>query len=297
MNKRNLITLVALGFAGLLFIVFVSENTLPERVALGGTYVNPLQISSSSAPEGYVLTIGSTSTVGWAAAIAGSFTTTTLNGLSSTAYTFSTSGNTGLTISGSGSTLTWNLATSSASSAGFLSSADWTLFNAKQASLGSAFVSSTSCGAGLTCSASTGAITLTNTVLNHWTLSGSQLFATSTGFNVGIGTTTPLEALSVAGHIGSYTLPSGATTTVSACGTSPAIRGTDTAAEVTVGGGIVTSCQVNFAKQYVTSPVCTLTINTTAVTGGVNSVTTSSVVYSFSATLGGGIIFYHCFGI
>jgi hypothetical protein len=92
----------------------------------------------------------------------GEFTTTTINGLSATAYTFATSGAPGLFIDASGSTLTWRVATSSATASGFLSSGDWTTFNGKQNSLGSNYVSSTAAGVGISVDATTGAITITN---------------------------------------------------------------------------------------------------------------------------------------
>lgn len=97
-------------------------------------------------------------------------------------------------------------------------------------------------------------------------------------------------ALFVAGHLEF----GGRKPTITACGTDPANTGTDSRGVITVGSGIVTSCTANFSATFTSEPVCVLTINTTAVTGGINAVSSSSVTFSFSATVGGGLIYYHC---
>ena len=95
---------------------------------LGGTCTGNDKVSSLSATGTIICTADVEG--------AGTFTTTTITvggtTLSSTAYIFATSGITGLTLTGSGSTITLTQATSTASQSGFLSSADWTIFNAKQ---------------------------------------------------------------------------------------------------------------------------------------------------------------------
>ncbi len=90
---------------------------------------------------------------------------TTLNGLTANPQYFATSGLTGLNITSVSDTHTFTLATSSATQPGFLSSGDWNTFNNKQSQL--------------------------------WGLSGTNLFASSTSWNVGIGTTTPTSKLQV----------------------------------------------------------------------------------------------------
>ena len=80
--------------------------------------------------------------------------------------------NTASPLSGGGALsgdLTLSLATSTASQSGYLSSADWLVFSSKQSQL--------------------------------WGLSGSNLFASSTSWNVGIGTTTPSYKLDVIGDL------------------------------------------------------------------------------------------------
>ncbi len=84
---------------------------------------------------------------------------------------------------------------------------------------------------------------------------------------------------------------------VSSCGVSPSVSGNDNAGVISVGSGVVTSCTLTFNTHWVTNaPVCVLSDDSTAVTGDISSVSTSSVVFGFSATLGSGHIYYHCFG-
>lgn len=85
--------------------------------------------------------------------------------------------------------------------------------------------------------------------------------------------------------------------TMGTCGTSPSVIGSNLAGTITVGSGVVTSCILNFASPvYINIPSCVLTINTSAVTGGITTLTTSSVTFSFAASLGGGTIYYICLG-
>lgn len=74
--------------------------------------------------------------------------------------------------------------------------------------------------------------------------------------NVGIGTTTPVNKLTVAGDIGFYgTIP-----TLSSCGTSPSITkgSTDGAFEITQ-GSVSTGCTITFGVSKTNTPFCTLT--------------------------------------
>lgn len=130
---------------------------------------------------------------------------------------------------------------------------------------------------------------------------------------VGIGTTTPWGLLSVQGTTNpifviatstgnavfridskGHTVSVGPDPTISSCGSGPTIVGNDRSGAITVGSGVITSCAMTFATAYVSAPSCTMTINTTAVTGGITAISTTDVTFSFSATLGGGIIYYNC---
>jgi hypothetical protein len=74
--------------------------------------------------------------------------------------------------------------------------------------------------------------------------------------NVGIGTTTPASTLTVNGHIGT----DGLAPALTSCGTSPSIvaGSTDTAGEVTE-GSISTGCTITFKVAYTRAPFVTVT--------------------------------------
>lgn len=80
--------------------------------------------------------------------------------------------------------------------------------------------------------------------------------------------------------------------TVSACGTNPVVDGNDTAGNVVVGSGVVTSCKITFGQPFVNTPITTLGSYSTAVTTGIVSESTSTLTVGFSATLGGGSFNY-----
>lgn len=110
---------------------------------------------------------------------------------------------------------------------------------------------------------------------------------TNTGYITNSGILTQRGILNATG-----TIP-----TVSSCGDTPSISGTNLAGTITVGSGITTACTLNFATPtFFNAPACLMTINTSAVTGGVTSISSSSATFSFSATVGDGKIYYHCIG-
>lgn len=98
---------------------------------------------------------------------------------------------------------------------------------------------------------------------------------------VGIGTTSPAFKLQVSGDIG--TAGTAPTVSSSTCGTSPSVRGTDTAGEITVGSGTPTSCALTFASSKTKVPFCTVTNKgpnsnpMTAVTISVNGIAISQL--------------------
>ncbi len=93
-------------------------------------------------------------------------------------------------------------------------------------------------------------------------------------------------------------MTSGGTPTVSACGSAPAgnVTGTDTAGTIAVGGGVVTSCQLNFSTTLSAAPPCVVSPWSTVIIGGPSSVTASALIVGLSASLGGGTITYFCPG-
>lgn len=93
-----------------------------------------------------------------------------------------------------------------------------------------------------------------------------------------------------------HVISSGTTPSMGTCGSSPSVIGSDMAGVVTVGGGVVTSCTMNFASPFVNTPVCVESDNSTSVTADISSISSTSVTFGFSATLGGGTVQYICIG-
>jgi hypothetical protein len=110
---------------------------------------------------------------------------------------------------------------------------------------------------------------------------------------VGVNTTTinSDSQLEVAGHI----TTEGTAPTVSACGTSPAIVGSDTAGKVTIGTGVTTSCTLTFATAYANAPPCVVTGDQTATTYAATTSTTALIITS-SADMDSDVIMYICVG-
>jgi hypothetical protein len=61
------------------------------------------------------------------------------------------------------------------------------------------------------------------------------------------------------GGAGSHLTPGGTLPVLSACGTSPAISGTDIAGVITMGTGAPGACTLTFGTAYVSAPYCTVT--------------------------------------
>lgn len=102
-----------------------------------------------------------------------------------------------------------------------------------------------------------------------------------------------LLAISTAGHA----VIGGPQPTVSSCGSSPSVSGTDRGGIITVGGGVVTGCTLTFAKTYGSG--CSVTCQesaSAAVIGDIASISATAVTFGFSSTVGGGSIYYHCEG-
>lgn len=92
---------------------------------------------------------------------------------------------------------------------------------------------------------------------------------------------------------------SGTAPTVSSCGSTPngSVSGTNTAGVITLGGGVVTSCTLNFANAgFLNPPVCVVSDNSTTVSSSNGTITSNSAVFNTSATLSGGLLYYICMG-
>lgn len=88
------------------------------------------------------------------------------------------------------------------------------------------------------------------------------------------------------------------TPTMGTCGSGPSLGAgsMDGWGIVNIGTGIVTACTLNFSRTFATPPVCLITSNSALVAVMVSAVDTASVTFGFSATLGGGRVYYHCLG-
>lgn len=131
--------------------------------------------------------------------------------------------------------------------------------------------------------------TLTNSNFSQTVTGGNvtgtlQVTATTT-----IGTATTTFQIFANGHINATgTLP-----TVSSCGSTPVIRGTDVAGEVTVGTGIVASCTVTFQFAYAAKPICQLTPETAGIASLAYSYTTSTITFT-GTSLTGDLVDFDC---
>jgi hypothetical protein len=108
----------------------------------------------------------------------------------------------------------------------------------------------------------------------------------SGGFHVAVSTTGDIVTAS-------------SNTTMGTCGTTPSVVGDNNEGIITVGGGVVTACTMNFANGgwgAGCNVVCSESDNSTTVTGDISALSSTSVTFSFSATLGGGLIYYQCRG-
>lgn len=81
--------------------------------------------------------------------------------------------------------------------------------------------------------------------------------------------------------------------TLSACGTTPSIAGSDTAGKVTVGSGGATSCTLTFATAYGVAPACSAMNETTEQTMKAVS-TTTTLVLSSATDFTSDVVAYQC---
>jgi hypothetical protein len=90
----------------------------------------------------------------------------------------------------------------------------------------------------------------------------------------------------------SHILASSTTPTISACGTSPSVAGSDNFGTITAGSGTLTSCVMNFGHAFGTAPACTVSFGTAAVNPTISTSTTQLTVGATSLT--SYKIFYTC---
>jgi len=99
-------------------------------------------------------------------------------------------------------------------------------------------------------------------------------------------------------QVSNYLRVGGPAPTAGTCGTGPTIiaGSTDAYGGINVGSGVTTACTINFSHTLSRAPFCTATDNSTAVTSDVSAVSTTSFTVSTSASIGSGIIYWHCGG-
>lgn len=117
------------------------------------------------------------------------------------------------------------------------------------------------------------------------------------------GVMTNMTGLTPAGFlVNGMPLFGGTAPTMGTCGSSPSIAGsgasaaaTNNAFTVTIGGGTVTSCTVNFGQNFTNAPSCTVSDNSTTIVPDISAVSGSAITFSFASSLGGGKLYVTCF--
>ena len=95
----------------------------------------------------------------------------------------------------------------------------------------------------------------------------------------------------------------GSSPTVSDCGAAPAgacVACTNMAGTIAVGGGVVTACTLTFSPTWKTAPgnpTCVVSDNAAAISAAVTAISNTAVTFGTSATIAGGRLYYHCFGV
>jgi hypothetical protein len=84
--------------------------------------------------------------------------------------------------------------------------------------------------------------------------------------------------------------------TLSACGTSPTITGTDNAGKITIGTGTVTSCTATFRTAFASAPACVVNGDNSAVTYA-NTTSTTVLTITSSADMNSDVLSYICLEI
>lgn len=141
-------------------------------------------------------------------------------------------------------------------------------------------------------------------------------------FRVGIGTSSPIASLSVVGTTtgissdGSWVTLftdiaqvfqmafsdvghlyfGGTAPTLSSCGTSPSIVGTDNSGTVTVGSVSASGCTITFAKTWATAPNCVVTNQSMSVVNALSYTISTTAITVTQTGLTGALLNYSCSG-
>lgn len=129
--------------------------------------------------------------------------------------------------------------------------------------------------------------------------------STFTASTIGVSSNTPGYPFVVGKSTGvivdqyGHFIYTGPVPTISSCGSTPSgsVVGTDQAGKITVGGGVVTACTLTFNQgAWPNAPICTAMDSSGTAVVFFTSVTSSAIVFGFSATIGSGQVMYHCVG-
>lgn len=129
-------------------------------------------------------------------------------------------------------------------------------------------------------------VSIVGTTTNNYSLKVTTSVTPSTFFHI---------AISTSGHL----ITSGSPPSLGSCGTNPSVVGDDNQGIITVGSGVsVTACTMNFMNSWGVgcNVACQAATNSTAAIDDVSAISATSVTFSFSVSLGGGLIFYRCSG-
>lgn len=114
--------------------------------------------------------------------------------------------------------------------------------------------------------------------------SGSVIFRTGTA-------TGTRGTIQFNGHVKA----AGSAPTISSCGSSPAIAGTDVAGRATVGtGGVATSCTITFNQAFATAPTCVVGDESTSLLLKGTASTTALVITAAAPFSASDLLVYHC---
>lgn len=145
----------------------------------------------------------------------------------------------------------------------------------------------------------------------------ASLFNVLGNGNVGVGTSSPFANLSIVGTNNAvfavatstvsgsnkpvfeidktgHLITSGPAPVVS--GGTSSVSGNDNNGTITVAGTLLTSVTLTFANAWATAPDCTMSDNSTGITADITSISTSQIVFGFSAGINSGIVWYRCEG-
>ena len=131
-----------------------------------------------------------------------------------------------------------------------------------------------------------------------------RMFINDTG-KIGIGTLNPTDLLNVVGDtnisedliVGQHYISKGLSPSISSCGVSPTVVGTDTAGRISVGGVSATACTITFATAYASTPVCMAISDDNGYRLEITSISTTAFTIGCSGSCVSDELSYICIGL